>query len=94
MIKMQIDSKELEKLKENITGELFDKAFIATSNEIAEGAFKKAITQIKKKWNHIRKINMEQALIKHTPSFVKYAMTDAVVFISIREKKLKVRILF
>lgn len=51
MIKMQIDFKDLEKLKENITGELFDKAFIATSNEIAEGAFKKAITQIKNKWN-------------------------------------------
>lgn len=51
MIKMQIDLKDLEKLKENITGELFDKAFIATSNEIVEGAFKKTITQIKKKWN-------------------------------------------
>jgi len=62
MIKMQIDFKELEKLKENITAELFDKAFITTSNEIADGAFKKAMTQIKKKWNiDIKKEDKEWA---------------------------------
>lgn len=61
-MKIEFDKKEFEELKKSIKPELFDKAFIATSNEIAEGAFKKAMTQIKNKWNiDIKKENKEWA---------------------------------
>lgn len=62
MIKIQIDSKELEELTKNISAELFDKVFITTSNEIVASSFSKARTQIKKKWNiDIKQENKEWA---------------------------------
>lgn len=50
-MKIEIDYKELEKLKENISKEVFNKTFTATVNEIFNNSFSKARTQIKKKWN-------------------------------------------
>lgn len=61
-MKIEIDYKEFQKLEENISKEIFNKTFIVTANEIFNGSFSKARTQIKKKWNiDIKQENKEWA---------------------------------
>lgn len=61
-MKIEFDYKEFEKIKQSISKDVFDKAFIATSNELFNGSFSKARTQIKRKWNiDIKQENKEWA---------------------------------
>lgn len=61
-MKIEIDYKEFDKIKQSVSKDVFDKAFITTSNELFNGSFSKARTQIKRKWNiDIKQENKEWA---------------------------------